>query len=172
MIILDNELQHHGIKKQKWGVRRFQNPDGSLTPAGIKRYRKNSERIERELNGAVGKQATAEDYEKALKRTKSIGDDIDDMRKMNDDFRKSNDPNLERKIRKSTEQLSDKELQQAVQRLNLEDNYTRMMMYREHLKQGESFVNKFLDTSATAVKGATTVLTIAVLMKELTKKDK
>ena len=169
---MDNELQHHGIKKQKWGVRRFQNPDGSLTPAGIKRYRENSERIERELNGAVKKQATAEDYEKALKRTKSIGDDIDDMRKMNDDFRKSNDPNLERKIRKSTEQLSDKELQQAVQRLNLEDNYTRMMMHREHLKQGESFVNKFLDTSATAVKGATTVLTIAVLMKELTKKDK
>jgi hypothetical protein len=94
------------------------------------------------------------------------------MRKMNDEFRKSNDPNLERKIRKSTEQLSDKELQQAVQRLNLEDNYTRMMMHREHLKQGESFVNKCLDTSATAVKGATTVLTIAVLMKELTKKDK
>ncbi len=169
---MDNELQHHGIKRQKWGVRRFQNPDGSLTPAGIRRYRKNSERIERELNEPAKKQATVEDYEKALKRTKSIGDDIDEVRKMNDDFRKSNDPNLEKRIRKSTEQLSDKELQQAVQRLNMEDNYTRMMMHREHLKQGESFVDKFLDTSATAVKGATTVLTIAVLMKELTKKDK
>lgn len=33
-----NELYHHGIKGQKWGVRRFQNSDGSLTPAGIKRY--------------------------------------------------------------------------------------------------------------------------------------
>lgn len=171
-MILDNELQHHGIKRQKWGVRRFQNPDGSLTPAGIRRYRKNSDRIERELAGAVKKQATAEDYEKALKRTKSIGDDIDEVRKMNDDFRKSNDPNLEKRIRKSTERMSDKELQQAVQRLNMEDSYTRMMMHREHLQQGESFVNKFLDTSATAVKGATTVLTIAVLMKELTKKDK
>mgnify|MGYP003530397905 FL=1 len=171
-MILDNELQHHGIKRQKWGVRRFQNPDGSLTPAGIRRYRKNSEQIERELSGAVKKQATAEDYEKALKRTKSIGDDIDEVRKMNADFRKSNDQKKKKRIRKSTEQLSDKELQQAVQRLNMEDNYTRMMMHREHLKQGESFVNKFLDTSATAVKGATTVLTIAVLMKELTKKDK
>ncbi|MBO7452702.1 MAG: hypothetical protein J6U54_20425 [Clostridiales bacterium] len=30
-------LAHHGIKGQKWGVRRFQNPDGSLTPAGRKR---------------------------------------------------------------------------------------------------------------------------------------
>ena len=32
------ELQHHGIKGQKWGVRRFQNEDGSLTDAGRKRY--------------------------------------------------------------------------------------------------------------------------------------
>ena len=34
----NNELQHWGIKGQKWGLRRFQNKDGSLTPAGRKRY--------------------------------------------------------------------------------------------------------------------------------------
>ena len=33
-----NELYHHGIKGQRWGVRRFQNPDGTLTEAGKKRY--------------------------------------------------------------------------------------------------------------------------------------
>lgn len=33
-----NELTHWGIKGQKWGVRRYQNKDGSLTPAGRKRY--------------------------------------------------------------------------------------------------------------------------------------
>lgn len=31
-------LAHHGIKGQRWGVRRYQNPDGSLTPAGKARY--------------------------------------------------------------------------------------------------------------------------------------
>lgn len=32
------ELYHHGIKGQKWGIRRYQNPDGSLTAEGQKRY--------------------------------------------------------------------------------------------------------------------------------------
>lgn len=36
--ISQNELYHHGIKGMKWGVRRFQNEDGSLTFAGKKRY--------------------------------------------------------------------------------------------------------------------------------------
>lgn len=38
MISYKDELYHHGIKGQKWGVRRYQNEDGSLTAAGQKRY--------------------------------------------------------------------------------------------------------------------------------------
>lgn len=49
----DLELYHYGIKGQKWGVRRFQNADGTLTPAGRRRLERadqrwvnrNSERI-------------------------------------------------------------------------------------------------------------------------------
>ena len=37
---MDYYLQHHGIKGMKWGVRRYQNKDGSLTPAGKKRQAK------------------------------------------------------------------------------------------------------------------------------------
>ena len=35
-----NELYHHGVKGQRWGVRRYQRPDGTLTKAGEKRYHK------------------------------------------------------------------------------------------------------------------------------------
>ena len=36
--VYSDELQHHGIRGMRWGVRRYQNKDGSLTPAGEKRY--------------------------------------------------------------------------------------------------------------------------------------
>ncbi len=54
-------LAHHGIKGQKWGVRRFQNPDGSLTEAGVKRYGEhgaeylNAKQAKKEANKAYNK---------------------------------------------------------------------------------------------------------------------
>lgn len=52
------ELYHYGVKGQKWGVRRYQYTDGSLTPAGKKRYNNNSQseaaqRISRIMNSKV-----------------------------------------------------------------------------------------------------------------------
>jgi hypothetical protein len=39
----NGDLYHHGVKGQKWGVRRWQNEDGSLTSAGKARFKKVSE---------------------------------------------------------------------------------------------------------------------------------
>lgn len=148
---MSNELQHHGIKGQKWGVRRFQNADGSLTAEGKKRY-------------------SVSDYQQAIDKTKTAGKIVNEAKTLNNTIKKVNDPAAERRIRKSAAEMSDIELQKRVQRLNMEDNYTRMMLHRENLERGRTFVDKALDVSAIAVQGTVASLTIALLVKQLTGK--
>ena len=49
-MMYNNYLEHHGIKGQKWGVRRFQREDGTLTPAGKKRYNTNDPKDREKLS--------------------------------------------------------------------------------------------------------------------------
>lgn len=61
---MEYELYHWGIKGMKWGIRRFQNKDGSLTPAGRKRYSDGSD-------GTSGQSKTANKH----KSVKDMSDD-------------------------------------------------------------------------------------------------
>lgn len=64
MIYYETELYHHGIKGQKWGVRRFQNKNGSLTTAGRKRY-----------NDNYADTNIRNDRKNALKKRRSLSDE-------------------------------------------------------------------------------------------------
>ena len=56
----DSYLEHHGIKGQRWGVRRFQNPDGTLTDKGRKHYQKKLDREKRKQVSSDAMRGTLE----------------------------------------------------------------------------------------------------------------
>ena len=65
----NRELLHSGIKGMKWGIRRFQNKDGSLTPAGKKRYGADADG-----SSTSGKKSAPEHIPKNVRKTMSEAD--------------------------------------------------------------------------------------------------
>ena len=164
---MNNNLQHHGIKGQKWGRRRYQNKDGSLTPAGKQRYG-SEENFESRYD---------EDVKSGIKAAKKLTDGGKDLAKATKEKESERSRKKQREANKAIEEaardrarsMSDQELRDAVNRLNMEENYTRMMQNRERIELGESAASKFMDRSITALTLASTALSIALAVKELKK---
>ena len=78
----DGELYHHGTKGMKWGIRRYQNADGSLTAAGKKRYNDELERVKKETSEVKAQQ-------RAQKRTIAKAEKINQAKKELADLKES-----------------------------------------------------------------------------------
>lgn len=59
---MDNEFNHHGIKGMRWGVRRYQNEDGSLTSAGKKRYKSGDHMNDKDPSDSATTRRVKKDY--------------------------------------------------------------------------------------------------------------
>ena len=141
-----DELKHYGIKGMKWGVRRFQNKDGSLTADGRKRY--GSEDLK--------------SMQKQVNQGKNVVDGVKKTRA------KAAERQTEKKIREDLSKMSDQELRDIVNRLNMEERYMQVMKSRD-VVTGKSKVDKILDYAGTALTIGGSALSIMVAMKELQK---
>ena len=142
-----DELQHHGIKGMKWGKRRFQNADGTLTPLGRFRYGKATTEDYTELHGKVEK---ASGFVKSAQKYQSDKDHKD----------------YEEKIKTDLKNMTDEELRQVVNRLNMEERYTQVMRSRE-AEVGKSAASEWLEKAGSALAIASSALGMAVTMKQM-----
>lgn len=162
-----SDLQHHGIKGQKWGRRRYQNKDGSLTPAGEKRYG-TKENFEENYDADVKKSMT--NTKKAIDETnKTIKPYNDGVNNRQSNREKRAKKEAENVAREEAKKMTDQELREVVNRLNMEERYTQVMRDRATIDVGRSSVEKFMDRTATALTVASTAMSIAIMMKELKK---
>ena len=135
-------LSHHGIKGMKWGVRRYQNEDGSLTEAGKKRQARidASDKKYREKQ----KHATAAYYDKS----KFVGfkkvDGIKSLKKKLDSDSNKWDKNVIRGKLKVQEALKKKELQKV-------SKLTHDQIQKEKVEVGKAFVKDFMISAGITV---------------------
>lgn len=145
-MVRDEELYHWGIKGMKWGVRRYQNADGTLTAAGKKRY------------GADGETGGEEKPQYAPKAPKKQASDYSD-----EELRAQiNRMQMEKQYRELAGQSNvreddpNKELKAERERLQLQRDVKNL---KKEINGGQTFVKSVLNSAGqqaltTMVKGA------------------
>lgn len=131
---MENELMHWGIKGMKWGVRRYQNKDGSLTPAGKKRYDKEMAKLKEEEKIAKNKLRTQAKLNKLDEKHKEI-----EALKRGKPIAKS----TKQHSKPSVKDMSDEELRQTVNRLLMEQQYAKLNP--QQVSAGQKFVKKVMN---------------------------
>lgn len=131
-----SQLYHHGIPGMKWGVRRYQNEDGTLTDKGRRRL---------------------SSVENASKKGSKI---LDEASKIGTKTSKS------KTIRKDYSDMTDAELQKRIQRLSLEENYGRLTGDTKKVRSGSEWAREILQTSAIAVGMAGSAVGIYLALKK------
>lgn len=137
---MDYELYHHGTKGMKWGVRRYQNKDGSLTPAGIKRYNREVQKL-KDREASIKAKEKAKKYQDKLDKKKSELDEREAALKGKPASKSTSKPTATNKQSptKSIKDMSDAELRAVVNRLQLEQQYRNLNP--QQVSKGKKFVD-------------------------------
>lgn len=146
-------IKHAGIKGMKWGVRRYQYEDGSLTPAGKKRYGSQAD-LEKDIVDNYGSRQnfnneTTRNREN-LGRSVSVMDDtskiLKDASNIGANPRKSKVVND-----KDYSKISDEDMRKQINRLSMERTYGELTGDTKKVRSGADWTREILQTAGATV---------------------
>ena len=156
---MDNELYHYGVLGMRWGVRRYQNKDGSLTKAGQKRYNKEMAKVREKnkaLNNSIKTKAKLEKLESKKKELKAKEKSFKNGKSASDMVKKDETSTKSKKI----SDMSDDELRATLNRMQMEKNTMDLQrqissLNAQNVSTGRKIVNTVMkDVVAPALKDA------------------
>lgn len=168
---MEYALKHSGIKGMKWGVRRYQNKDGSLTPEGKKRYdrdvrennaKKKDNRII--IDSPDPKRWAKEDTSRAKNVVDSSSGMVRELKNIERSTRTA-----PKKQKMDLSNMTDQQLRDRINRANLEKQYNDLFGQTEAPKvsKGREVASNILETAGTVLAIGSSALGIALAIKEL-----
>lgn len=176
----EDYLEHHGIKGMHWGIRRFQNANGSLTSAGKRRYRTSGNDTGKKRDIKERLAATNEALNKpSIKRGKdkapvSPAEQIsiktrDAANAANDIYsntKVSKQAAEQRRVHEEAKLLSDDELKKRITRLNLEIQY-KDAVRKSTIDEGYDRIKRNLDMTTSVANAAIAMAGVAAAIYKI-----
>ena len=169
----NNELMHHGIIGMKWGVRRYQNRDGTLTARGKKRYDKEMAKLKEREQVLKNREKTQAKFDKLASKKAQLDekerelDEREGKPKKGPAAKSGKTASESQKVvtkPKTVRDMTDQELEAVVRRMNLEKRYAELNP--PTVSTGKKFMTSLnKDVLSPALKQAGKAATQALLTK-------